>query len=262
MPRTRFLAATCLLILSVTTSLWAGTESATTRIKTAGKLLVAIDASYPPMESEGADGKPVGFDIDFTNELAKRLGVKAEYVVMNWDGILAGLASRRYDVIISTMNVTDERKKQVDFVEYVRIAQLFITKPGTNVAKEQDLAGKIVAVQADTTSAEYIEKVRKKGVAIKEVKAFKLATDTFAALKANQAELIVIDEPVGRYYVKQDPKGFVVSGQAMAPEPVGIAVRKQDSDLTKELGHIVAEMTKDGTLHKQQMQWFGGDLGR
>ena len=57
-------------------------------------------------------GKPEGFDIDFATELATRLGVKPEFVVMNWDGILAGLASNRYDVIISSMNITDDRKKQ------------------------------------------------------------------------------------------------------------------------------------------------------
>lgn len=235
--------------------------SATERVKKAGKLAVAIDATYPPMESEGPDGKPVGFDIDFANEVAKRLGVKAQFIVMNWDGILAGLNSKRYDVIISSMNITDERKKQVDFVEYVRMSQLFVSKKGQIVANEKDLAGKVVAVQADTTSFEFVESKKKAGLAIKDVKAFKLATDAFAAVKAGQAEVIVIDEPVGKYYAKQDAATFQVTGRAMAPEPVGVAIRKQDSELTKEIGRIVDEMRKDGTLKKLSEQWFGGELG-
>ncbi len=231
------------------------------RVKKAGKLVVAIDATYPPMESEGPDGKPVGFDIDFANELAKRLGVKAEFVVMNWDGILAGLASKRYDVIISSMNITDERKKQVDFVEYVKMSQLFISKKGIIVSTEKDLVGKVVAVQADTTSMEYLEKTKKNGVAIKDIKAFKLATDAFAAVKAGQAEVLVTDEPVGKYYAKQDNSTFQVTGRAMAPEPVGVALRKEDADLTKEISKKVDEMKKDGTLKKTSETWFGGELG-
>ncbi len=231
------------------------------RVKKAGKLVVAIDATYPPMESEGPDGKPVGFDIDFANELAKRLGVKAEFIVMNWDGILAGLASKRYDVIISSMNITDERKKQVDFVEYVKMSQLFISKKGVIVSTDKDLAGKVVAVQADTTSMEYLEKRKKDGIAIKDIKAFKLATEAFAAVKAGQAEVLVTDEPVGKYYAKQDSATFQVTGRAMAPEPVGVAIRKEDADLTQEISKKVDEMKKDGTLKKTSETWFGGELG-
>jgi polar amino acid transport system substrate-binding protein len=250
-----------MVLLFGATQALASTAPAVDRVKSAGKIVVAIDATYPPMESEGADGKPVGFDIDFANEVAKRMGIKAEFVVMNWDGILAGLNSKRYDAIISSMNITDDRKKQVDFVEYVRMSQLFVAKKGNAVAGEKDLAGKVVAVQADTTSFDYVDKAKKAGVAIKDVKAFKLATDTFAAVKANQADVIVIDEPVGKYYTKQDPGTFQITGRAMAPEPVGIATRKGDADLNAAIARTVEEMKKDGSLKKLQDKWFGGELG-
>ena len=250
-----------MLCMVVSGTALSASKSAIERIKKDGKILVAIDATYPPMESEGPDGKPVGFDIDFANELAKRLGIKAEFIVMNWDGILAGLNSKRYDVIISSMNITDERKNQVDFVEYVQMSQLYIAKTGTIITKEADLAGKVIAVQADTTSFEYAEGLKKKGVAVKAVKAFKLATDAFAAVKAGQAEVIVVDEPVGKYYAKQDSKTFQLSGRAMAPEPVGIAIRKTDKDLLEEIKKVVDQMKQDGTLKKISVTWFGGELG-
>ena len=235
--------------------------SAVERVKKAGKLVIAIDATYPPMESEGNDGKPVGFDIDFANELAKRIGVKPEFVVMNWDGIFAGLDSKRYDIIISSMNITDERKKKVDFVEYVQMSQLFVAKKGVDVKSDKDLAGKVVAVQADTTSAEFIDKAAKAGFKPKDVKQFKLATDVFSAVKAGQAEVIVIDEPVGRFYAQKDPATFVITGLAMKPEPVGVAVRKDDGDLQKALQTAVDAMKKDGTIKKMSLTWFGGELG-
>lgn len=225
------------------------------------KIRIAVDPTYPPMESEGADGKVVGFDVDFARELAKRLKVDVEFVVMNWDGILAGLTSKRYDVIISSMNITPDRSKQVDFVEYAKMSQVFVAKKGNTLTKEQDLAGKRLAVQADTTSYEFVQNAQKKGITIKEIKAFKQMTEAFAAVKANQADAIVTDEPVGLYYANKD-KTFVVTGRAMAPEPVGIAIRKGEASLQKEIAAAVTAMQKDQSLKKISEQWFGRELGK
>lgn len=232
------------------------------RVKKAGKLIIAVDASYPPMEFEGPKGQPIGFDVDFGVELGKKLGVQAEFIVMNWDGILAGLTSKRYDVIISSMNITPDRQKQVDFVEYARLSQLYMAGPGVVLDQEKALQGKVIAVQADTTSSEYVEGLKKKGILVKEVKAFKTATDCFAALRSKHVDGIVIDEPVGRYYAKQDPKSFFVTGSAMAPEPIGIALRKDEGDLRTALEGAVLELKKAGTLKKISETWFGSELGQ
>ncbi|MCX6109834.1 MAG: ABC transporter substrate-binding protein [Proteobacteria bacterium] len=232
------------------------------QIKKAGKLLVAVDTTYPPMEMEGDNGKPAGFDIDLAKELAKRLGVSVEFVVMPWDGIIAGLAAKRYDIICSAMNITPERAKQVEFVPYLKMSQVYVAKKaGAAVVKEQDLVGKVIGVQADTTSSEYVEKVKKSGVAIKEIKAFKGATDVFAALRAGQADALVVDEPVARHYVKRDPAFFRITGRALAPEPIGIATRKDEHKLQKELLHQIEMMRIDGTLTKLQLAYFGAELG-
>ncbi len=230
-------------------------------VKKAGVLRVACDATYPPMAFEDDKGKAIGFDVDFATEIAVRLGVKVEMIVMPWDGILAGLSSNRYDMIASAMNITPERQKAVDFVEYVRMSQLFVTKVGGKVTSEKDLDGKVVAVQVDTTSGEFVEKAIKNGVKVKDLKGFKGATDAFQAVKVGQAEVIVIDEPVGRFYVKQDAKTFAITGLAMAPEPVGLAFNKADSTLKAEVQKIVDGMRKDGYLKKLQEKWFGAELG-
>jgi ABC-type amino acid transport substrate-binding protein len=248
-----------LSLLGLAQSVWA--EPGLERVKKAGKLLIAVDASYPPMEFEGPKGQPIGFDVDLGEELAKKLGVKAEFIVMSWDGILAGLTSKRYDVIMSSMNITADRQKQVDFVEYVKLSQLFVARPGTKLDQEKALDGKVIAVQADTTSSDYVEAVKKKGIAIKEIKAFKTAIDCFAALKAKHVDGIVIDEPVGRYYQKQDAKSFEITGKAMSPEPVGIALRKEDQDLKKALEEALLEVKKVGTFKKISENWFGTELG-
>ena len=123
-----------------------------------GKLRVAVDTTYPPMEFEAADGKVIGLDVDLAKELGKILKVQVEFIVMPWDGILAGLQSNRYDIIMSSMNVTDERKQQVNFVDYIKMGQVFVVKKSSKPIKsEKELAGKVIAVQADTTSFMNIE---------------------------------------------------------------------------------------------------------
>lgn len=236
-------------------------DSAYLDVKKSGKLRVAVDVTYPPMEYETPDGKPVGFDVDLAEALAKKLDVQTEFVVMSWEGILAGLVSNRYDVIISSMNITDERKQKVDFVEYMKMGQVFVSRQkDAPVKTENDLAGKIVAVQADTTSMTAVEAMRKKGIAIKDIKAFKGATDTFSALKAFQADVIVIDEPVGLYYAAKDTKTFAVTGQAMMPEPIGVAVRKNSQSLATELTKGLEAMRKDGSFRSISMKWFNTDF--
>ncbi len=223
----------------------------------AKKIRVAVDTTYPPMEFEANDGKVIGLDVDLARALAKILNVEAEFVVMPWDGILAGLQSNRYDIIMSSMNVTPERSQQVNFVPYISMGQVFVVKKtGTPVKTENDLKGKTVAVQADTTSYNALEEFKKRGIAIKEIKAFKGATETFSALKSNQAEAIITDEAVGLYYAGLDAKTFVVSGNAMKPEPIGIAVKKSDAKLLKALTDAVATIKKNGEYVRIYKEWL------
>jgi ABC-type amino acid transport substrate-binding protein len=248
--------------LFTTAALAASNADSLVTVKKEGKLKIAIDATYPPMEFEGKDGKPTGFDVEFAKELAKRVGVNAEFVVMNWDGILAGLQSGRYDVIISSMNITPDREKQADFVEYLKMSQVFVSRKGKEVKGASELAGKVVAVQADTTSHSAVQAMQKKGIAMKEIKAFPGALEVFAAVKTGQADVVVTDEPVGRYYAKNDAATFVVTGEAMAAEPVGIAMRKGDKNLKAALEKATQDMKKDGTFKKISENWFGTELGQ
>jgi ABC-type amino acid transport substrate-binding protein len=226
-------------------------------VKKAGKLRVAVDTTYPPMEFESTEGKIIGLDIDLARELGKILKVEVEFIVMPWDGILAGLQSNRYDVIMSAMNITKERQAQVNFVPYMSMGQVFVVKKTAKpVASDKELNGRVVAVQVDTTSFAAVEAIQKSGVKIKEIKTFPGATETFSALKANQADVIVTDEAVGRYYTGLDASTFIVSGNAMKPEPIGIAVKKTDAKLLKALEEAMKTIKANGTYSKLYKQWL------
>ena len=116
-----------------------------------------------------------------------------------------------------------------------------------------------MAVQADTTSFTAVEDFKKSGIPIKEIKAFKGATEAFSALKSNQAEVIVIDEAVGLYYTGMDQKTFQISGIALRPEPIGIAVRKTDTKLFNALDVAVKTIKQNGIFSKIYKQWLKKD---
>jgi len=264
-----WLAVILLLVVSLlaacsgTKSSGAAGDGSLDRVKKAGKLLVAIDAAYPPMEFVDADGKTyIGFDIDYARALAKKLGVEAEFKAVDWDGILTGLEAKHYDVIISSMNITPEREAKFNFVEYVKMSQVFVSREGVDVKAEKDLAGKIIAVQAETTSHILVDELKAGKVKdIKEIRSFKTATDAFLELKNKRADVIVIDEPVGRYYAKEDSKVMKITGQAVAPEPVGMAIRKEDVDLKSALEKAVKDLKSKEYLDISK-KWFGGELGK
>ena len=249
----RFLSSTLSLLLLCSSAFALDLDA----VVKAGKLRVAIDTTYPPMEFESGEGKVVGLDVDYARALAKILKVEAEFVVMPWDGILAGLQSNRYDVIMSSMNITKERQAQVNFVPYVTMGQVFVVKKTAKpVVTEKDLAGRVVAVQTDTTSFSAVEAIKNSGVKIKDIKTFPGATDTFSALKANQADVIVTDEAVGKYYTGLDSKTFILSGNAIKPEPIGIAVKKSDTKLLKALEEAVKVTRANGVFEKIYKEWL------
>jgi polar amino acid transport system substrate-binding protein len=237
------------------------------RVKNAKKLLVAVDTSYPPMEFiDEKDGTTaVGFDVDMAKAVAQKLGVQAEFVSSDWEGILTGLTAKRFDVIMSSMNITPERQKEVDFVEYAKMSQVFVSRVGSPAVKsEQDLAGKVVVVQAGTTSEEWANKVKAEKVKdIKEIRSFKGATDAFQEVKNKRGDVIIIDEPVGLFYSSKDAATFTITGHALDPEPVGIAVRKDDPELKAALEKAIADLRADGTYAKISKTWFGDhELGK
>ena len=137
------------------------------------------------------------------------------------------------------------------------MGQVFVVKQSAKpVVNEKDLAGRTIAVQVDTTSFSAALAIQKSGVKIKAIKTFPGATETFSALKANQADVVVTDEAVGRYYSGLDSKSFMVSGNAIKPEPIGIAVKKSDKNLLKALEEAVKTIKANGAFSKIYMQWL------
>jgi ABC-type amino acid transport substrate-binding protein/tRNA A-37 threonylcarbamoyl transferase component Bud32 len=230
------------------------------RVRGAGKLRIATDPDCPPMGFR-KDGKLVGFDIDFARELARRLDVGPEFVLLDWDwrGLTRRLDAQEFDVIISTVTIAEGRKEQVDFVEYLRSPLVFTCRRGTRIRTKQDLAGKVVAVQADTTAQQAVERLQRGGLALKRVLTYPSTPEPFLAVGKGAADVTLDHEMIARYFARQDGNLVVLGpvGHAMDPEPLGVAFRKQDKELQAAVADALRAMKQDGTFDRLLEEWFG-----
>ncbi|MEH7417036.1 ABC transporter substrate-binding protein [Neobacillus drentensis] len=226
-------------------------------IKKQGVIKIAVDDTFPPMEYRDDKNKLVGFDIDLANAISKELGVKVEFIPTAWDGILPGLDAKRYDIIMSSMNITDERKQKVDFVEYMKLGQVVAVKSGNpqKIQSKEDLSGKIVGVQLGSTSESAAKEIK----GVKELKTYNGYTDVFNDLGLGRLQGVIVAEAVGRYYKTTKPDAFDVVGSSFQSLPVGIAVRKGDNKLEAELQKAIATVKDNGEYAEVSKKWFGTD---
>ena len=202
-------------------------------VKSKGTLTVAADASYPPNEFIGKDGKTVeGMDADLAQALAGVLGLKAKVVNASFDGIIPGLAAKKYDLGMSSFTDTKEREATVDFVTYFSAGTSFYVKGqgGPSINNLAGLCGHKVAAEKGTTQADDATAQSRKctangkpGVA---VSVFPDQNGANLALSSGRADVGMADSPVAEYQVKQSNGQFKLTGQPYGTAPYGIAIPK------------------------------------
>ena len=230
-------------------------------IESAGKIVWCSDVTYPPEEFfQGT--KPVGSDIDIANGISSLLGVKAEIQNTGFDGIIAALLGDKCDAIISGMNDTPERAKQVDFVDYLSVGQSLMVKKGNpkNISNLNSLAGLTVSVEVGTTNKDFLTAANKKLSKKMDIVTFPKDTDAANALKTGKVDAYFGDSPVVAYYIEQDPSSFAFAGSPINPIPVGIAVRKNEGELKTAISKAVDTMYADGSMTKILAKWHMSDF--
>jgi polar amino acid transport system substrate-binding protein len=248
---------------ATTTETTAGSGASITApasISSAGTLVFCSDITYPPEEFyEGT--KPVGSDIEIGTDIARRMGVKAQFDNTGFDGIIPALLGKKCDAIISGMNDTPERRKQVAFVDYIKVGQSFMVKKGNpeNINGVPSLAGKSASVEVGTTNKDYLDEQSKKlkaqGKKAIDVVTFPKDTDAANALKTGKVDAYFGDAPVVAYYIEQDPSSFTFGGSPINPIPVGIAIRKGDTELQTAVKEAIDAMYADGAMAKILKKW-------
>ncbi len=220
------------------------------------KIVIATDATWPPMEMVDESKAIVGFDIDLMNAAAKAGGFEVEFRNTAWDGIFAGLEGGKYDAVMSSVTITDERKGTMDFsVPYINAGQILIVKSEvTGVEKLADLVGKTVGAQIGTTGAFEIDKVA--DVKKKEYDEIGLA---FADLANGRLDAVVCDTPVAAQYALQNAeyKGKLkIVGQPFTDEFYGVAVKKGNKKVLDTINKGLQKVLDSGENKTIEAKWL------
>jgi polar amino acid transport system substrate-binding protein len=225
----------------------------------AATLTFCSDITYPPEEFYQGS-KAVGSDIDIGTEVAKRVGRTAKFQNTGFDAIIASLLAKKCDAIISGMNDTASRRKQVGFIDYLLVGQSLMVKKGNphHITSPASLSGKTVSVEVGTTNKDFLDaqskKLQAKGKPAIKVQSFPHDTDAAAALKTGRVDAYFGDSPVVAHYIAQD-SSFAFGGSPVAPIPVGIAVRKTDPALKAGIQKAIKGMYSDGTMTRILKKW-------
>jgi len=219
------------------------------------KIVVATDATWPPMEYMDENRNIVGFDIDLMNAIAKETGLEVEYRNVAWDGIFAGLAAGEYDAVISSVTITDERRALYDFSEpYINAGQIVVVQVGSDITGPDALGGRTVGAQIGTTGAFAVEEMS--GVALKEYDEIGLA---FEDLLAGRIDAVVCDTPVAADFALQREEyraRLQIVGESFTEEYYGILVQKGNSELLDKINQGLAAVQSKGIDKELGAKWL------
>lgn len=220
-------------------------------------IVVATDATWPPMEFIDEKTKEIiGFDVDLMKAIAKAAGFSVEFKNTAWDGIFAGLAAGKYDAIMSSVTITEEREKEMDFSKpYINAGQVLIVSSTTKgVTVLADLKGKTVGAQIGTTGAFEVEKVP--GVLLKTYDEIGFA---FEDLVNGRIQGVVADTPVAADFALQSGayKGkLMIVGEPFTEEYYGIAVQKGNTKVLEAINMGLDKVLGTDTYKKLQEKWL------
>lgn len=230
------------------------------------KLRIGTEGAYPPFNLIDKDGNLQGFDVEIAKALCNAAGVQCEFVIQDWDGLIPGLLAKKYDAIIASMAITEERKKKVAFTEkYYMTPAKFIAKKGSGfVITPPGLKGKTVGVQRGTTHDNFIRDMF--GDAIT-VKGYPTQDEANMDLISGRVDLVIADSVVllEGFLNTERGKDFEFIGPGFTDkkwygEGIGIAVRQQEDAIVQLLNKAIKTIRADGTYQKINNKFFDFDV--
>lgn len=206
-------------------------------------LTMATNATFPPYEFYENE-KIVGIDAEIAEKIAEKIGMTLEIVDTEFGSIVAGVQSGKYDMGMAGMTVTDERKQSVDFTtSYATGIQSIVVKEGSPIKSLDDLAGKKIGVQQDTTG--HIYAADEFGDEM--VSPFNKGTDAIAALVSDKVDCVIIDNQPAKSFVEVN-EGLVILDTDYAVEDYAIAISKDNTELLEKVNTALEELIADGTV--------------
>ncbi len=219
-----------------------------------GKIKIATEGAYPPFNYLDPNGELKGFEVDLANALCKAMDRECEIVIQDWDGMIPGLIAKKYDAIMASMSITEERKKAVDFSKsYYDEFGMFVVKKDSNIKiSAKGLKGKKIGVQRATIWANYLKAVYGDSVAIKY---YDTVENHNLDLKAGRVDAVLVSYFSVNDWIKtpdgSDCKmiGDPIRDPKFVGEGVGVAIRKGDKALLEDFNKAIDQITTP--VHKK-----------
>ncbi|MTI81761.1 MAG: transporter substrate-binding domain-containing protein [Firmicutes bacterium] len=221
-------------------------------------LKFAMSGAYKPFNYYNENNELTGFDVEIGKALAEQMGVKPEPIATPWQGIIAGLKAERYDAIIGSMTITEEREEQVDFAGpyYVSGAQLFVA-PDSNIKGIKDINDDVTV--GVTISTVYEEKARDY---TSSVKTYDSDVTALRDLAQGRTDAVITDRFVGMLAAEDSGLEVKPVGDLLFVENIGIAVREGEDELKEQLNQALKEIQKDGTYLQISEKYFDTDISK
>jgi polar amino acid transport system substrate-binding protein len=235
-----------------------GTAGASHRLNSPvkGSFKYCSDTTFPPMEYETTSGKPIGFDVDLANAIAKQWKVKAKLVKTGFTGLLPGLASKRCTFVISGIFITPDRLKTFPAAPYMKTHRAFVVQAGNpkKIKGPNDLSGKVVAVQSGTKYEEYLkdlnDQFKASGRPQFTLQGYPGDVDAIAQLLVGRADIVMTQDTSGAYQKKNNPGKLAIAYLFPETDTFGIYYRRSDKKLGTALRVAIRTFKKNGTLKK------------
>ena len=224
-------------------------------IKKDGKIVVATEGQFAPF-NYFVGTTLTGFEIDLAEAIVKKMDLKLEWKALGFDALLAGLRQDRWDLVIASHGITDERAKAVTFANPHYCSGGVIVTKNPAIKSAADLSGKVVSVQTGTT---YLENVKKLS-GVKEVKNFPQDTDARGALLTGRVDAWVSDRFVAKQALDANPGAGMHMGDYVFIERIAAAVTKGNASLAAEYNKALAAVQADGTYATLSKKWFNEDV--
>jgi len=222
----------------------------------ADKLKIGTEGAYPPFNLIDASGQVVGFDIDIAKALCAKMQAECEVVTSDWDGIIPALNAKKFDFLVASMSITEERMQAVDFTEpyYTNKLQFIAPKGSEFKTDKASLKGKVIGAQRATIAGTWLEDNLDDVV---EIKLYDTQENAYLDLSSGRVDGVLADTFVNWEWLKSDAgKGFEFKGEPVFDnDKIGIAVRKGDP-LREKLNAALKEIVEDGTYKKINDKYF------
>lgn len=253
-----------LIILLILTAVAAATACSFTaqttdtlaKVKKKGVLIAGVRNSIPPFSYiDEKTGMVIGYDIDFVNAIASKLGVRIELKQVMPAERIEQLQSGNVDIIAATMTKTPERAKQIDFSHtYFYTGQKFITEKGS-INKLEDLQGKLIGTAKGSTAEQNL----RKALPVATVLSFDDYPQAFLALQEGKVQAVTTDEPILAGMLAKAPQKdkFEITDVQLSEEPYGLGMRKGDKNFVEFVNKTILEMEESGEARQIFEKWFG-----